>query len=115
MSAPVALTVFEIPDSECPGAVLSLAVCAFGRSIRVANTTEQPVTIRLGGHEQVLSPSPYRGECIVAGLLLFRPVEDCVDFDFRAIGAARLVDEPPIEIDALCVELLLPCGVPAVH
>ena len=44
MSAPVALTVFEIPDSECPGAVLSLAVCAFGRSIRVSNTTEQPVT-----------------------------------------------------------------------
>ena len=44
MSAPVALTVFEIPDSECPGAVLSLAVCAFGRSIRIANTTEDSVS-----------------------------------------------------------------------
>ena len=115
MSAPIALAVFEVPDTERLGAVLSLAVCAFGRSIRISNTTEQPVTIRLGGHEQVLSPSPYRGECIVAALLVFRPAEDCADFDFRAIGAARLVDEAPVEIDAICVELLLPCGVPAVH
>ena len=115
MSAPIALAVFEIPDTERPGAVLSLAVCAFGRNIRISNTTERPVTIRLCGHEQVLSPSPYRAECIVVGLLVFRPSDDLSDFDYRAIGAGRLVDEAPIEIDALCVELLLPCGVPSVH
>ncbi|MDD9982376.1 MAG: hypothetical protein OXU81_13640 [Gammaproteobacteria bacterium] len=114
MSAPIALTVFEIPDSERPGQVLSLAVCAFGRSIRISNTTEHSVHILLGGHEQVLSPSPYRSECVVVGLLVFRPAEDLDDFDFRAIGEARLVDQP-VEIDALCVELLLPGGVPAVH
>ena len=114
MSAPVALTVFEIPDSECPGAVLSLAVCAFGRSIRISNTTEQPVRILLGGHEQVLSPSPYRSECIVAGLLVFRPALDLSDFDFRAVGAAHLFDDP-IDISSLCVELLLSSGLPSVH
>ena len=115
MNAPLALTVFEIPDSECPGAVLSLAVCACGRSIRISNTTEVPVSILLGGSVQVLSPSPYRSECIVAGLLVFRPAVDLSEFDFRAIGAARLVDEAPIEIDAICVELLLPGAVPSVH
>ena len=114
MSAPIALTVFEVPDTERPGAVLSLAVCAFGRSIRVSNTTEEPVSILLGGTVQVLSPSPYRSECIVAGLLVFRPAVDLSDFDFRAVGAAHLFDDP-IDISPLCVELLLPGGVPSVH
>ena len=60
MNAPLALTVFEIPDTERPGAVLSLAVCAYayGTCIRISNTTEQPVRILLGGHEQVLSRRP---------------------------------------------------------
>ena len=114
MSAPIALAVFEVPDSERPGHVLSLAVCACGRSIRIANTTEDSVSVLLGGHEQVLSPSPYRSECVVVGLLVFRPAEHLADFDFRAVGEAQLVDQP-IEIDALCVELLCGCDVPAVH
>lgn len=115
MNAPIALAVFELPDTERPGAVLSLAVCAFGQRVHVSNTTDEPVRILLCGREQLISPSPYRGECIVEGLLVYRPADDLDGFDFRAVCAAHLADASPFEIDGLCVELLAPCGVPSVH
>ena len=101
MSAPVALTVFEIPDSECPGAVLSLAVCAFGRSIRVSNTTEQPVThLASAGTSRCFPRRPIAVRVHRRRLAssFVRPWI-CSDFDFRAVGAAHLFDEAPIDIE----------------
>ena len=78
--------------------------------VGISNTTERAVRIVVGGEQRVLCPSPRRGDCIVVGLVLWRVGGD---FDFRAVGEPCLVE--PVELDALCAELLLPGGVPPIH
>ena len=103
-------TVVDVLDAEHPCRCVGVQIWAIEQIVGISNTTEHDVRIVVGGEERVLCPSPRRGECIVDGLILFRVSGD---FDFRAVGDAEL--EEPVELDALCAELLLPGGEPGVH
>ena len=107
MSAPE-FTVVDQLDPDAPARRVGVTVSALGRTVGVSNTTERAVRIIIGGEERVLHPSPRRGECMLIGVLLWRAGEP---FDFRAVGAPHLGDEP-LELDALCAELLLPGDAP---
>ena len=109
MSVPE-LTVLDEMDRDDPARRVGVVVSALDRTVGVSNTTEHDVRILLGGEERVLCPSPQRAECVVVGILLWRVGPD---FDFRAVGEPHLVE--PVELDALCRELLLPDGAPPVH
>ena len=102
--------VIEILDCDDCRRSVGVQVWALDQAVGISNTTEHDVRVVVGGEERVLCPSPRRHECIVDGLILFRVSGD---FDFRAVGDAEL--EEPVELDALCAELLLPGGVPGVH
>ena len=103
-------TVIEIGDRDDPSRPICVHVRALDQTLGISNTTERDVRIVVGGEERVLCPSPRRGECIVAGILLWRVSGT---FDFRAIGDPHLVE--PVEVDALCAELLLPGGASGIH
>ena len=103
-------TVVDAFDRDDPARRVGVAVSALDRVVGISNTTERAVRIVVGGDKRVLSPSPNRADCLVVGVLLWRVGEP---FDFRAIGEPCLVE--PVELDALCVELLLPGGAPCVH
>ena len=110
------LSVVDEVDGDDPGRVVGLAVSACGcaYAVGISNTTEHPVRVLVGGAERVLSPSPRRRESLLVGLLLWLVVEPDSDaFDFRAVAESSWVE--PVELDGLCVELLLPGGAPCVH
>ena len=104
------LTVVDVFDPDGPGRRIGLVVSAFDRSLGVSNLTDSSVRVMVGGEERVLRPSPRRRDCLVVGILLWRVG---VSFDFRAVGEAYL--DEPVVLDALCAELLLPGGAPAIH
>ena len=109
MSTPC-FTVVDEMDREDPDRRVGVAVSALDQVVGISNTTERAVRIVVVGEERVLSPSPQRGDCLVVGIVLWRVGGD---FDFRAVGEPCLVE--PVELDALCAELLLPGGVPPIH
>ena len=96
-------TVFEILDRDDVLRAVGVEVWALDRSVGISNTTERALRIVVDGAERVLWPSPRRAESAVVGLLLWRSAGG---FDCRVVGEAQ-IDEP-VELDALCAELLLP-------
>ena len=106
----LAFTVVDEMDREDPARRVGVAVSALDQVVGISNTTDRALRIVVGGEERVLCPSPRRDDCLVVGLVLWRVGGD---FDFRAIGEPCLVE--PIELDALCAELLLPGGLPSIH
>ena len=106
----LAFTVVDEMDREDPARRVGVAVSALDQVVGISNTTDRALRIVVGGEERVLCPSPRRDDCLVVGLVLWRVGGD---FDFRAIGEPCLVE--PVEVDALCAELLLPGGVPPIH
>ena len=106
----LAFTVVDEMDREDPARRVGVAVSALDQVVGISNTTDRAVRIVVGGEERVLSPSPQRGDCLVVGIVLWRVGGD---FDFRAVGEPCLVE--PVELDALCAELLLPGGLPSIH
>ena len=105
----LAFTVVDEMDREDPARRVGVAVSALDQVVGISNTTDRALRIVVGGEERVLCPSPRRDDCLVVGLVLWRVGGD---FDFRAIGEPCLVE--PVEVDALCAELLLPGGVPPI-
>ena len=98
------LAVADRLDPAAPHRRIGVLVSALDRAVGISNTTEHPVRIVIGGEARVLWPSPQRAECLLIGIVLWRASEP---FDFRAVGESSLPDAP-VELDALCVELLLP-------
>ena len=103
-------TVVDVLDGDPPCRRIGVQVWALDQIVGISNTTEHDVLVVVGGEECVLCPSPQRHDCILDGIVLFRASGR---FDFRALGDADL--EEPVELDALCAELLLPGGEPGVH
>ena len=103
-------TIVEVLDRDDCERSVGVTVGALERTVGISNTTERAVRIVVGGAERVLWPSPRRAECDLVGVLLWRAAGERADFDFRVVGEAHLVE--PVELDALCAELLLPGGSP---
>ena len=100
-------TIVEILDEGDRGRAVGVLVRALDWTVGVSNTTERAVRIVVGGEERVLWPSLRRAGCCVVGLVLWRV---CGGVDFRVVGEPHLVE--PVELDALCAELLLPGASP---
>ena len=104
---------FQVLDTYDPDDTdrrIGVTVLALDQAVGISNTTERALRIVVGGEERVLCPSPRRDQCIVHGVLLWRVGPS---FDFLAVGEPHLVE--PVELDALCAELVLPGGAPCVH
>ena len=91
------------PDPMDSARDVAVTVCGPDWRVDVLNMTEQTVRISVCGVEHPLSPTLQRMLCPISALLVERWDGDCV-VGTRTVDPRAVAE--PIELDALCAELL---------